>query len=176
MGKAGSGKDTILKKMLELHSSFFNGIVSCTTRPPREGEQEGIDYHFLTREAFNERIINGDMLEAVEFNGWFYGTSKSMLSQDKINIGVFNPEGIRKLMGNQDIDLTVYYIQVSDKERIIRQLSRESEPDIKEIFRRYEADQRDFSDLDDIEYIVLPNTNKNHIIKAVSKIWANIVN
>ena len=47
-GKAGSGKDTILRALVKVDPDKFNEIVSCTTRPPREGEQEGVNYHFLT--------------------------------------------------------------------------------------------------------------------------------
>lgn len=50
MGKAGSGKDTILRALVNKFPDRYNEIVSCTTRPPREGEQEGVNYHFLTVE------------------------------------------------------------------------------------------------------------------------------
>lgn len=49
-GKAGAGKDATLHKLMELYSNKYNEIVSCTTRPPREGEIDGVNYHFLTVE------------------------------------------------------------------------------------------------------------------------------
>jgi hypothetical protein len=61
------------------------------------------------------------MLEVSHFNGWYYGTEESALSLEKINIGVFNPEGIRSLLKHSDmIDLKVYYVRASDKERLMR--------------------------------------------------------
>ena len=51
MGKAGSGKDTIAKELLNLRPEKFNRVVSATTRPPREGEVNGVDYHFLTKHS-----------------------------------------------------------------------------------------------------------------------------
>ena len=54
----------------------FSKIVSYTTRPKRENEREGIDYHYITNDEFSEKILNGDMLEATYFNHWHYGTSK----------------------------------------------------------------------------------------------------
>lgn len=157
MGKAASGKDTLLRTIVREYPDKFNEIVSCTTRPPREGELNGINYHFLTIEDFTNKVLSGDMLEATEFNGWHYGTSKSALSEDKINIGVFNPTGIYCLMEDKSIDLRVYYIQADDNCRLIRQLQRESNPDIEEIFRRYRTDKEDFVDLSDIDYIPMEN-------------------
>lgn len=160
MGKAGSGKDTIMRIITHAYPEQFNEIISCTTRPPREGEVDGVNYYFLTVPQFTEKILNGDMLEATEFNGWHYGTAKSALSKDKINIGVFNPSGIYCLMEDSDIDLQVFYIAANDKERLIRQLKREEFPNIEEIFRRYKADNEDFADLSDIDYITVVNNVK----------------
>ena len=169
-GKAGSGKDTILRALVNKFPDRYNEIVSCTTRPPREGEQEGVNYYFLTVDQFTEKVLNGDMLEATEFNNWHYGTALSSLSTDKINVGVFNPEGIRCLMEDNFVDLIAYYVQVGDKERLIRQLIREVDPDVKEIIRRFSADEKDFEDLEDIDYQVIINQDKNDVFRAVGLI------
>lgn len=169
-GKAGSGKDTILRALVNKFPDRYNEIVSCTTRPPREGEQEGVNYYFLTIDQFTEKVLNGDMLEATEFNNWHYGTALSSLSTDKINVGVFNPEGIRCLMEDNFVDLTAYYVQVGDKERLIRQLIREVDPDVKEIIRRFSADEKDFEGLEDIDYQVIINQDKNDVFRAVGLI------
>jgi len=60
------------------------------------------------------------MLEATVFNDWCYGTSLENLSKDKINIGVFNPEGVELLRNNENINLTLIYIEANDKDRLIR--------------------------------------------------------
>lgn len=169
-GKAGSGKDTILHALVNKFPDRYNEIVSCTTRPPREGEQEGVNYYFLTVDQFTEKVLNGDMLEATEFNNWHYGTALSSLSTDKVNVGVFNPEGIRCLMEDNFVDLIAYYVQVGDKERLIRQLIREVDPDVKEIIRRFSADEKDFEDLEDIDYQVIINQDKNDVFRAVDLI------
>lgn len=169
-GKAGSGKDTILRILVGRHPNKFNKIISCTTRPAREGERYGVDYYFLTVDEFTNKVLNGDMLEATEFNGWHYGTALSSLSKDKINVGVFNPEGIRCLMEDGLIDLTVYYVQASDKERLLRQLNREKDPDVQEIIRRFAADEQDFNDLSDIDYLVFANQDAGDLFKAIDLI------
>jgi guanylate kinase len=154
VGKSGSGKDTLAKRLSELPG--WNNIVSCTTRPKREYEVDGKDYYFITNEEFAQKVLNGDMLEATCFNNWHYGTMKSAL-QDGINVGVWNPEGydcLRETVKfDKDVKLFAYYLQCDDKMRLLRQLNREEHPDVHEIVRRFGTDEEDFEWLeeDDIE-------------------------
>ena len=99
-GKSGAGKDTILQHILERYKSQVKGIVSCTTRPKRDYEVDGVDYHYLTTEEFTVKVLNYEMLEATEFNGWFYGTPIDGLTENFVNIGVFNPAGIEAISMN----------------------------------------------------------------------------
>lgn len=146
IGEAGTGKDTLMREVLKQNPSL-NEIISCTTRPPREGEVEGKNYYFLSNEDFTQKLLNNEMLEATVFNDWCYGTSLDSLDSTKVNIGVFNPAGIESLMTHSNIYVVVYYVRTSDKNRLIRQLSRETNPNIEEIIRRYQADNFDFADL-----------------------------
>ena len=166
IGEAGCGKDTILKEVLAAAPTTFNEIISCTTRPMREGEQDGVNYYFLTQDDFIIDVLANKMLEHTSFNGWNYGTSKDTLKEDKINIGVFNPAGIYALKDREDIELEVYRIVVGDKERMLRQLNRETNPNVDEIVRRYGTDKIDFNRLDFI-YFVLNNQTKEDLQKAV---------
>ena len=171
MGEAGSGKDTILHRIMEKYPSYFNEIISCTTRPPRQGEKEGVNYHFLSVEDFIRKILNGDMLEATEFNGWHYGTDSQSLTIDKINIGVFNPEGVRCLQEDENIELYVFYVRAAGKQRLLRQLNREENPDVDEIVRRYKTDTQDFGYLEDIRYQTLENNTLEDIDVAIDTIF-----
>lgn len=155
IGKAGSGKDTMMHKVLERNPNLHE-IVSCTTRPRREGEVEGVNYFYLTPEQFGDKVLHDEMLEATCFNDWFYGTSYESLRSDVTNIGVFNPAGIESLLGRRDVIVHVFYVTASPKNRLLRQLNREKDPDVDEIIRRYKADEQDFADLD-FEYDVLYN-------------------
>lgn len=163
-GKAGSGKDTLMKNVVAAYPQLHE-IVSCTTRPKREGEVEGVNYYYLTGEQFGEKVLNNEMLEATCFNGWFYGTSYDSLRRDCINIGVFNPEGIDSIMTHKDIELVVFYLEVSDKTRLLRQLNRELNPDVHEIIRRFKVDEEDFLDLD-FHYNALTNENPSDLLYA----------
>lgn len=152
MGKAGSGKDTILQNILKRYPDQFHEIISYTTRPPREGEQNGVNYNFITDAEFEEKVNNGDMLEVARFNGWNYGSAYSSFSADKVNIGIFNPDGIDQLLKCKDIEVDVYYVRTPDKERLLRQLNREDNPNVREIVRRFDADWVDF-DCADLSYM-----------------------
>lgn len=173
MGKAGAGKDTIQKGIMGLNDPRFHGIVSCTTRPPRDYEKDGVDYNFLTEEEFH----NQEMLETAEFRKWFYGTQMSALKEDKINIGVFNPTGIRsllKLEKKDKIKVLPILIETDDKERLIRQLEREHNPDVLEICRRFQTDFYDFESLlynePKFNFWIIYNNNY-----AVSKVVNNVI-
>lgn len=145
LGKAGAGKDTIAKELVKRNPDW-NAIVSCTTRPKRENEIDGVDYHFLTEEMFAQKVLNGDMLEATSFNNWFYGTMNSSLKEG-VNIGVVNPTGYDCFMESHipGIQVVGFYVDCSAKQRVLRQLNRENDPDVNEIIRRYSADETDFA-------------------------------
>lgn len=146
IGEAGSGKDSLLHKIIEKNPNLHE-IISCTTRPKRDGEVEGINYFYLTKDEFLNEVQEGKMLESTFFNSWFYGTSYKSLDENKVNVGVFNPSGIKNLIRfhSNDIDIKVFYVNTSAKTRLLRQLNREKDPDVKEIIRRYHADEKDFS-------------------------------
>ena len=146
-GESGAGKDTIQNWLVSNFPKEAHKIISCTTRPPRDYEINGQDYYFIDTEFFAQKILNGSMLEATTFNNWGYGTPIDSLEEDKINIGVFNITGIDCLLQDPRLEVTTIYVRVSDKERLIRILNREENPNCEEICRRFLADRKDFSDI-----------------------------
>lgn len=176
IGPSGSGKDTILKRIVETND--VNKIIGYTTRPIREGEVNGVDYHFITPKDFAEKVLNGEMIEATSFNNWFYGTGLSHLSNEKVNIGVFNVEAA-EIMQNYDtyVNFIPFYLKVSDKNRLLRQLNREGNPNVEEIVRRFLRDKLDFEDFErntTLNYIELKNDNLEDFDKACQKIFKAI--
>lgn len=85
-GPSGVGKDTVLRMLLERRDDCVVSV-SATTRAPRPGEVDGVDYHFITKEQFGGFIACGDMLEYTQYGEDYYGTPKSgvdlSLSQGK---------------------------------------------------------------------------------------------
>lgn len=149
-GPAGSGKDYIQKQIIKTAwgTSHLHEIISCTTRPPRENEVHGIDYYFIpSADEFMNRENLQNWLEFTHFRGWWYGTSLKDLSEDKINIGVFNVQGVETLLQREDCEVLPILIHTYDKLRLMRQLVREVNPDCYEICRRFQADKEDFLNL-----------------------------
>ena len=75
-GPSGSGKSSISREVMKRHPEVAFSI-SCTTRPPRSGERNGVDYHFLSLEEFRKKIEAGEFIEYAQVHGNFYGTLKS---------------------------------------------------------------------------------------------------
>lgn len=146
-GKAASGKDTILKNVLEEYSDIFCRNLSTTTRSPRKGETQGIDYDFITEQEMMNKLMNGDMLEVVEFNENFYGTALDTLSKEKINISIYNPGGIELLLENTQINLLIFYIECDDKIRVLRYINREPNFDLQKFCDRMLIDEKEFNPL-----------------------------
>lgn len=151
-GKSASGKDTTLKKLVEKYN--YIPIISTTTRPIREGEKNGVDYNFISKEEFNWKIAKDMFLEYRSYNTlfndipdtWYYGTEKQELDPKKIYISVLDFDGARevqKYYGRDDA--IIIYISCPDVIRENRAKQRGSF-DQTEWDRRLKDDEIKFSD------------------------------
>ncbi len=156
-GQSGAGKDTILRWLLDQTDFKLHKIIPYTSRPIRDTETPDENYHFVTREEFEQMINRTEILECSCFNNWYYGTAINDLSKNYVNIGVFNPTSIRALLSNPNIEILPIWIYANGKTRLMRSLQRENNPDCKEICRRFIADESDFAHLDDICYLQYDN-------------------
>jgi guanylate kinase len=118
--------------MLSQEFPCIHESVSCTTRPKREGEVEGRDYHFLSREEFEKKIHQGDFLEYAEVFGYHYGTSQSLvLEQQEGGKHVFLVIDTQGAMQLKKKHFPAVYIFVSPpsfeelKERLIKRQTEE---------------------------------------------------
>lgn len=85
-GFSGSGKGTITQALLDNYHDEYALSISATTRTPRNGEQEGVHYFFLTKEAFEQMISEGAFLEYAQYVGNYYGTPKKYV-EDQLALG-----------------------------------------------------------------------------------------
>ncbi|XP_061776444.1 guanylate kinase [Nerophis ophidion] len=112
-GPSGTGKSTLLKKLMKEYSNVFGFSVSHTTRNPRPGEVNGKDYHYVTREAMQAAINQGDFIENAEFSGNLYGTSKAAVQDVKdrnlICILDIDMQGVKNI---KSTDLNPIYISI----------------------------------------------------------------
>jgi len=115
-GPSGVGKGTIMRILKEKYPSRFIDSVSFTTRQMRPGEQEGVNYYYVSKEEFNRRKNNGEFLEVTEYSGNFYGTSKTKLqetmNQKKIPILDIAMSAALKI-SKQNIDCKFIFLTIS---------------------------------------------------------------
>jgi guanylate kinase len=84
-GPSGVGKGTLIRGLMERHPELELSV-SATTRAPRPGERDGVDYHFLTRDEFDRRVAAGEFVEHADYAGRSYGTLRSELD-DRLDAG-----------------------------------------------------------------------------------------
>lgn len=100
-GPSGAGKSTLLKKLLAEYPDKFGFSISNTTRQPRVGEVDGVDYHFTTVEDFKDLINNNKFIEWAQFSGNYYGTSfksvNAITKQNKICILDIDMQGVKSV-------------------------------------------------------------------------------
>ena len=157
-GKAATGKDTALN---HFNGPEYNILISDTTRPKRPTEIDGVDYNFISNKTFLKRIKENAYLEYTKYNVghevWYYGTGKHSIKEDKINLGVLNPEGILKVAESEyKHNLFVIIFKVSDEVRKKRYIDREfkvRDENYKALEARFdkrrEKDDLDFLNLED---------------------------
>lgn len=125
---SGSGKSTIVQWLMKEHPElnlYFS--ISCTSRPPRGTEQNGVEYFFLTEEEFREKIANDEFLEYEEvYAGRFYGTLKQQVERQLesgqnvvFDVDVKGGVNIKKFYGNRALSL---FIQPPSVEELRRRL------------------------------------------------------
>lgn len=165
VGESGSGKSVIERKLCERHG--LSRVISYTTRPPREGEVNGVDYNFVSEDMFLQMERDGLFAETATFRDWHYGaTIEHVMTKD---VFVIEPVGLKKLLENDSLntkDLHVVYINVPERERMIRMLQRGD--DVDEVMRRIHNDRETFKDVNELaDYCVY---NRSHIDFAVDHV------
>ncbi len=128
---SGTGKDSIINKFNEKYD-YFARIVTCTTRKPRPGEVNGVNYNFLTQDEFQKGVENGDFLEYCNvFGDRFYGTRKkdveTALATGKNAILVIDVDGAMQVKKNRPDALMMFFTPPSMKELASRLINRGTE-------------------------------------------------
>ncbi len=139
MGKSASGKDTLRKLFLD---KGYKEAISYTTRPMREGEQEGVNYHYISMPKFEQLEKEEFFLESEKFREWKYG--RSYESVEKGNIFIATVTGTANMVEKIGREhFCIVELICSDDTRKERSLKRGDDP--KEVERRLSVDNADFS-------------------------------
>lgn len=130
-GPSGAGKSTLLRELFNDYPNTFGFSVSHTTRQPRQGELNGVHYHFVERSDMEAAIRRSEFLESAEFGGNLYGTSKQAVrhvqSLGKVCVLDIEMEGVKQLRGSDLNPVCVFIMPPSIDELRIRLVQRNTE-------------------------------------------------
>jgi len=177
-GPSGVGKSTVLRRLLERHPEKIRLSISATTRPPRPGEVNGVDYHFLSDAEFARRRDAGEFLECCEVfgRGHWYGTPLEEVTPSRnrgkwviLDIDVDGAEKVRAQFSNVP---TVFLrpSSVGELERRLRARGTESEA---AIARRLEVARRELARADQYQFQVV-NDTVEQAVEQISKILGKL--
>lgn len=186
MGKSATGKDTIYKKILENERLHLQEVVTYTTRPIRENETEGVEYHFVDKEFFDRCKEKNNIIEYRMYNTvhgpWYYfmvndGQIDLQSEKKYIIIGTLESyEQIRRYYGKEVVK--PIYIEIDDGERLTRALKREKEqstPKYEEMCRRFLADSKDYSEENLLKNEITVRYDNTDLNKCIEQIVSYIV-
>lgn len=166
IGEMARGKSAIAK---QLNKMGLKSVVTYTTRPPRLGETNGVDYHFIDNADFIRKKNKSFFAETTRYTVntptgekiWRYGTSKDSFKQEGVMI--MNPEGVEYVLDSLGSynDVVVFYVTCSDD--IARERLSKRGDNLVEIERRIEQDKIDFLDVDEIKDFTVLNDGSNSI-------------
>lgn len=171
-GPSGAGKGTICKRLLQKHPEL-NLSVSATTRLPRSGEIDGVNYHFMTKDDFKNKIEDGDFLEYAEVYDNYYGTPKSnveeILNSGKDVILEIDIQGALKVKENSENGVFIFILPPSMEELKQRIIKRGSETP-ESLMKRFKSAYKEINFVSRYNYAVV----NDEVETATEKIEAII--
>jgi len=168
---SGTGKTTLCTSVRQTPDLVYS--VSCTTRPIRTGEKDGVDYFFLTPSEFAKKMKEGEMLETADVYGHLYGTPKGPvlehLAAGRDVLLDIDVQGARQVRSNQDAKikeaLADIFIMPPDLEELKRRLEGRGTEDAQQIAKRIKAADTEMADWKSYRYTILSSSMEEDLIK-----------
>lgn len=156
-GPSGVGKDTVVRALLADRSDAEHSV-SVTTREPREGERDGVDYHFVDRAAFQRMAEEGRLLEWAEYAGHLYGTPaepvREAVAQGRVVILDIEVEGALQVREREPRALLLF-LAPPDLDELERRLRERDTEDEMAVSRRLEAAREELDRRDHFDAVVV---------------------
>ena len=177
-GKGGTGKDSVMGFLVRKYPDIFERFVITTTRPMRDGEVDGVDYHFCTREDFSRKVVNNEFCiveyyNVVNGNSNYYGVGDIPNSSDKVYVLCGTNTQYDKLKaryGGRVIGVYLYNTAYTSLTRMLSRLRDRKESNVLEACRRVLSDSQDYMYIDFNSFDLLINTEDCTLADEVSLI------
>jgi guanylate kinase len=168
---SGGGKTTIAHELLSIRKDVGYSV-SCTTRPPREGEQNGRDYHFQSKDEFRRGQKAGKFAESAEVHGHLYGTLRAevdrVLASGKHVIMDIDVQGAKQFSAAFPESVLVFILPPSS-EILVERLEARGTEDTKSLIRRFRSAKEELKAVDLYPYVVV-NDRVDRAVAAISSI------
>ena len=154
-GFSGAGKGTIMKELLRRYEQYALSI-SATTRAPREGENEGREYFFKSREAFEQMIADGELIEYACYVGNYYGTPRAYV-EEKLSEGrdvILEIQGARRIR-EQFPDAVLLFVTTKDIDTLRERLDRRGTETKEVILQRLMRAEQESEGMEEYDYLVV---------------------
>ena len=170
-GPSGSGKGTIIKEYLKTNRDHSWLSVSCTSRPIRPGDEEGVNYYFVTKKEFERLIKKGEFLEYAEYNGNYYGTPKEYI-ESRLSSGIdvlleIEVQGALKVKELVPEAIFIFIMPPSMKELRERLVGRGTE-DIDTILGRFKRAYKEINEVTKYNYVITNDKIEEAVLKMQS--------
>ena len=170
-GPSGVGKSTVIAELMGQRDNIYFSV-SYTTRKPRVGEQDGVNYNFVSREEFERMIADDELLEYAEYVDNYYGTSMKLI-QEKLDAGIdvlldIEVQGAAKVRARCPDALFIFIIPPSFEE-LSRRLHRRNTDSEEVIAGRLAKARQEFREIPKYDYLVINDkvANAVHEIEAI---------
>ena len=170
-GPSGVGKSTVIAELFAQRSNIYFSV-SYTTRQPRVGEQDGVNYNFVSREECERMIADDELLEYAEYVDNYYGTSMKLI-QEKLDAGIdvlldIEVQGAAKVRARCPDALFIFIIPPSFEE-LSRRLHRRNTDSEEVIAGRLAKARQEFREIPKYDYLVINDkvANAVHEIEAI---------
>jgi guanylate kinase len=150
-GPSGVGKGTLIRTLLE-RIPQLQLAVSATTREPRPGEQDGVDYHFLSDAEFDRRVLAGEFLEHADYSGRRYGTLKSELDKRDVVLEI-EVQGARQVLREMPEAVRIFIAPPSEETLRLRLVGRGTD-DPEQVEARLATAKAELAAQDDFTHVV----------------------
>ena len=171
---SGCGKDTVFNELQKIRTDVVESV-SATTRAPRDGEIEGVNYYFKSESDFQLMVVNDELLEYAKYNNCYYGTPvkgvEKAINDGKVCFLIIDVQGAQRIMSQRPDTISIFLLPPSMEELRSRLINR-STNDEEDVNRRMAIAEKEIHMASSYKYNVV-NDNLSECVDKINQIINN---